>query len=443
MLASLHLRWMSVFVGGLLAACTVFAQQIAPQITFTPSKSSAVYQVGEKIGWEVKTVEGQSFGAVTYTLKKNGLTTYKTDTIDLSSGRATIETSLDEPGAVFLEVQLPPAAGAPPGRGGGNARDLRRAGALVEPQKLQPSQSRPADFDTWWDAKIKQLHAVPINAQLTPADGGKEGIDYSLVTMDNINATRIHGQFAKPQRAGKFPALLVLQWAGVYPLQKQWVTDRAALGYIVLNIEPHDLPGDEPAAFYAGKLPNYQAMGQDDREQSYFLRMYLSAYRAVDYLASREDWDGKTLVVMGTSMGGQQTLATAGLHPKVTALLACVPSSCDAAGPLHGRAAGFPDWARSAQTKNEPKIVETAQYFDPVNFAPRIKVPALVAMGFIDETCPPVGVWSAINQLKGPKEPLPLITSGHQDVNGSQKPYQTRSVEWLTLLAKGERLTLP
>jgi len=123
-----------------------------------------------------------------------------------------------------------------------------------------------------------------------------------------------------------------------------------------LNIEPHDLPGDQPAAFYSGKVPNYWAIGQDDKDQSYFVRMYLSAYRAADFLADQPDWDGKTLVVMGTSMGGQQTIATAGLHPKITAMMACVPSSCDLTGPEHGRAAGFPDWARSAQQKSNSKI---------------------------------------------------------------------------------------
>ena len=57
--------------------------------------------------------------------------------------------------------------------------------------------------------------------------------------------------------------------------------------------------------------------------------MYLADIRAVDYLASRPDWDGKTLVVMGTSMGGQQSLCTAALNPEVTALIVHVPAGAD------------------------------------------------------------------------------------------------------------------
>ena len=60
---------------------------------------------------------------------------------------------------------------------------------------------------------------------------------------------------------------------------------------------------------------NYQAVGNTDRETSYFLNMYLRDSRALDYLLTRPDWDGKTIVLTGGSMGGQQSLALAGLRP--------------------------------------------------------------------------------------------------------------------------------
>ncbi len=412
----------------------------AQTVTLKPANASNIYNVGDKVTWDV-TFNGTFAAPVNYTLKKNGLTVFQQGTLDPASGNGRIETTLDEPAAILLEVQNPSGANAAGGRRGGAGGGRVLAGALVAPEKLQPSSPRPADFDAWWDAKIKQLHEIPINANVTAGESGKTGVDYFQVQLDNINGTHVDGQLAKPAKEGKFPALLILQWAGTYPLQKQWVTDRAAEGWLAFNIEPHDLPIDQPAAFYTNEpsVRNYQAIGQDDREKSYFLRMYLSAYRALDYLAERPDWDGKTLVVMGTSMGGQQSISLAGLHPKVTALIVMVPSSCDMTGPEHGRAAGFPDWARDAQTKKNPAILETGRYFDPVNFASRIKVPALVAMGLFDETSPPAGVWSAINQMHGPVEPLPMV-SGHQNQNGGQAVYTARSAEWLGTLVKGEAL---
>jgi cephalosporin-C deacetylase-like acetyl esterase len=120
--------------------------------------------------------------------------------------------------------------------------------------------------------------------------------------------------------------------------------------------------------------------------------MYLRDSRAIDYIASRPDWDGKTIVVMGTSMGGHQSLVAAGLNPKVTAVIVNEPAGADSNGDLHGRRAGYPNWP-----SDDPKVMETALYFDTVNFASRIKAPVLAAMGFIDIVVPPVGVWIAIN----------------------------------------------
>ena len=426
----------SAALGLLVAASLSRAQPLA----LAPLQPSGIYAVGEHLGWKV-TVPGPPVASVQFTLRKNGLTVLRQDTLDLSSGAGVIETSLDEPGAVLLEITGVGTGAGAGGRGGG--RTL--AGALVAPEKLPPSSPRPADFDAWWAEKIRALHAIPAHPEVTPGDSGIATVDYALVQLDNINGTHVHGQLARPKAGDKFPALLVLQWAGVYPLQKSTVTRRAAQGWLALNLEPHDLPVDQPAAFYANEpsVKNYQAIGQDDREKSYFLRMYLSAYRALDYLAARPDWDGKTLVVMGTSMGGQQSIAMAGLHPQVTALLVMVPSSCDLTGPEHGRAAGFPDWARDARTKHNPQILETGRYFDPVNFAPHIRAAALVAMGFFDETSPPAGVWSALNLMTGPKEAVPMINSGHQDANGSQRPYQLRSEAWLAALVRGASVPPP
>ena len=152
---------------------------------------------------------------------------------------------------------------------------------------------------------------------------------------------------------------MIFQWASPpYPLQKPWVTDRAAEGWLTLNIEPHDVLPDQPKAYYDAlpqAIKHYQSIGNDDRDKSYFLQMYLADYRAVDYIAGRPDWDGKTLVVMGTSMGGQQSLCVAGLHPKITHVIVNEPSGCDTNGPLHGRQSGYPNFP-----SGNPKIMETA-----------------------------------------------------------------------------------
>src|SRR5215471_17459000 len=409
----------------------------AAQLTATPYKASGIYAIGERVGWTISLPHDAASkdGVYSYTIKKNNQDVIKTGSLNFSTGgRATIDATLDEPAMVYALIS--PHADSPSPAGG----DLA-LGAAVAPEKLQPSVPRPADFDSFWDSKIKMLKAIPENAVLTPADSGKPDIDYATIKMDHINGTHVYGQLARPKNQGKLPALVILQWASrPYPLQKQWVTDRAAEGWLAINIEPHDVLPDQPQSYYSAlpqELKNYQSIGREERDKNYFLQMYLADYRAVEYRASRPDWDGKTLVVMGTSMGGQQSLCVAGLNPKITHLIVNEPAGCDSNGPLHGRAAGYPNWP-----SNDPKIMATALYFDAVNFASRIKAVSLVAMGFTDTIAPPVGIWIAFNQIKGPKEAVPMIDSPHNNLAtpAQQRPYTSRSAEWLNILVRGGQI---
>jgi cephalosporin-C deacetylase-like acetyl esterase len=166
--------------------------------------------------------------------------------------------------------------------------------------------------------------------------------------------------------------------------------------------------------------------------------MYLRDSRALDYLLSRPDWDGKTIVLTGGSMGGQQSLALAGLRPdKITAVLVCVPAGADSNGDLHGRKAGYPNWP-----SDNPDVMKTALYFDTVNFAPRIKAPVMAGMGFIDTISPPAGVWTVLNQIPGPVEALPLIESEHDNLTPDKgRACPVRTSEILDQLAHGGAFT--
>jgi cephalosporin-C deacetylase-like acetyl esterase len=80
----------------------------------------------------------------------------------------------------------------------------------------------------------------------------------------------------------------------------------------------------------------------------------------------------------------------------------------------------------------------TAPYFDVVNFASRIKAPVLAAIGFIDTTCPPAGIWTALNQIPGPKEVVPMIESDHNNKTpDKQGAFNSRSKEVLDILLHG------
>lgn len=415
-----------------LCAARVSAQEIEVKA----AKEGGVYTVGEKIVWRLS-VKGEGAGEVekiAYVLKKGGLSQVARGELTLGEGAAELQASLDAPDTLLAEFSA-----ARPGQK--PVKSL--AGAVVEPEKIAPSSAPPQDFDAFWKAKAEELALVPANPVLTPGEAGAQ-VDYWKITLDNIRASKIQGQLARPKevRAGaKLPALLVVQWAGVYPLQKDWAVSWAKKGWLTLNINPHDLPIDEPGEFYRaqseGALRDYAAIGNDDRESSYFLRMYLSCYRAAEYLAGRDDWDGKNLVVMGTSQGGLQAIMTGGFHPRVSAVLANVPAGCDLTRPQIGGAAGWPQWFYKTAGKDAARVIAASKYFDVAHFARRIKCPTLISAGLIDTTCPPAGVIATFNQVRAPKELLVLEHSDHQGRNNTQARFHLRSNAWLSELAAG------
>jgi cephalosporin-C deacetylase-like acetyl esterase len=386
--------------------------QMLPNVTMTfePFHANGIYKIGERAGWTIHSLLGAGYTRFNYELKENNLTVLKSGVVDLSSGQATIETQLDHPGMLYLRLSF---IGAPEPTGPVTPQELDKmtVGAAIEPEQIKRTVGKPADFDAFWAGKLAALKQVPINPRLEPAATDREGVELSTVTLDSLNS-QVHGYLATPKGGGKHPALVIYQYAGVYALQKTTVTDRAAEGWLAFNVDSHDMPPDQATA-----PRDYASIGNTSRETSYFLNMYLRDTRALDYIQSRPDWDGKTIVVWGMSMGGQQSFATAGLNPdRVTAMIVNVPAGADFSADLHGSKRGYPNWP-----VDDPKVVDTARYFDVMNFAPAIKAKSSVAFGFIDTTSPPYGILAAFNQIQGPKEAVPMAASDHNHITPQQE----------------------
>ncbi|MEO7193163.1 MAG: acetylxylan esterase, partial [Vicinamibacterales bacterium] len=436
-----------VIAGLLLAAGTLSAQRepIVQQLVFAPYHASGIYDVGETVGWTVTPAATPPTYSYKWTIRRNNAVVLKEGRLDLTTGRASIEVTGDQPGMIYVAIEpyadlagsTPAPASAPSTYTGGNTgrnTGLYAVAAAVAPTRIGLSTPRPADFDAFWDAKLAAQAKVPINPVLTPVDTDVPGVELRMFALDALGST-VHGYMAKPARDGKFPAIIQLQYAGVYALNPAAAAQRAAQGWLMINVDSHDKLPSEPA----GNVPRgYAAVGNTDREQSYFLSMYLRDSRALDYLLTRPDWDGKTLVVMGGSMGGQQSLALAGLRPdKISAALVCVPAGADSNGNLHDRKAGYPNWP-----SGNPDVMRTALYFDTVNFASRIKAPVMAGIGFIDTTSPPAGVWTMLNQISRPVEAFPMLESEHDNLTPDKaRACPARSNEILDGMVRGGTYT--
>jgi len=413
-----------IFTIGLIGLLFVVAVAGAQTLTVTPEQGG-IYSMGEEAQWSISlTDDGAPLnGEVNYTLKAGGLRVLEEGVVQIKEGAGTMKAVGTETGTLLLELKY----------GGSKAF----GGAVFDWPEIQPSAPEPEDFDEFWQDKIAELEAVPMDVVLEKIEM-PDDIEYWKITMGNIRGSKIHGQIAKPKNStGKLPAMLKLQWAGIYPLRSEWVTGPAGQGWLAMNIIAHDLPIDREVEFYKElKAGGYPTIGKEDRDTSYFLRMYLSCYRAVEYLLQRPDWDGKVLHVTGASQGGLQSVMVAGLHPAVTAVTANIPAGCDHTGELVNREPGWPKWYR--RNSGSDRALEACKYYDVVNFARRVKCPTLVGSGLVDTTCPPAGVIAMFNQLAGPKRLVVMPISGHSGRNNAHGIYEEVAVEWSAALKAGE-----
>jgi cephalosporin-C deacetylase len=315
------------------------------------------------------------------------------------------------------------------------------ATAGFAPEKIQPTQTEPADFDAFWAEGLAALAAIPLEARETllpeasTAEVNVYHVSFRTAGGGGRTPPRVYGILSVPKAPGRYPAVLAVPGAGVRAYAGS--RDLAARGVITLQIGIHGIPVNLPAEVYeqlgAGALNGYPVFNLDNRDAYYYRRVYLGCVRANDYLTSRPEYDGQTLLVTGGSQGGQLSIVTAALDPRVKGLAAYYPAYSDVTGYLHGRAGGWPHMMRpdpktgAASLHAEPQKIAVTAYYDVVNFARRLKVPVQLAWGYNDEVCPVTSLYASYNVITAPKRLLLALETGHNTV-----PEQTALVDaWL------------
>jgi cephalosporin-C deacetylase len=306
-----------------------------------------------------------------------------------------------------------------------DGRTYRGVGtAGFAPDRLAPTQANPVDFEAFWTEGRTRLAALPIDARWTPLpEYGQSGVDCWQVNLQNVglrdDSSRLYGIVCMPTAPGRYPALLSVPGAGVRPYRG--LAEMAARGLITLQIGIHGIPVIQPQEVYdslrQGGLASYFTSGLDHRDNYYYRRVYLGCVRAIDFLTSLPQWDGKGMGVAGGSQGGALAIVTAGLDHRVTTLASYYPALADLTGYVHGRAGGWPHLFRATEgptfQRTDAKIA-TSAYYDVVNFARRVTAPGLYSWGFNDETCPPTSMYAAYNVITAPKRLMLAYDTGHR-----------------------------
>ena len=405
----------------LLAASSCFAGELTVKVT--ADKSNAIYKSGETAVITAAALEDGkpvSGRTVLYDFIADGNVRKKGKFVSSAEKPFVLKHKFTYPSALRAEFTILDAKGnrIPLKKGYDQVRHAGgRIGAVADPEKILPAAKTPADFDAFWNSQLKRLAAVPMKvlekkspAGLSASISKKHNTwDIKISSVDNVPVSGII-TIPKNAKAKSMPAILLVQGAGVGSAMAYRCASWSDQEAICMEINAHGVPNGMPAKYYndirKGRLKNYYSKVYPNREQHIFVNMALRVIRALEYLRTLPEWNGKDLIIRGASQGGWQAIVGAGLDKKVTLCLAGVPGFGDFDGEFSPAKRmprmHFGGAIRQQSKKGKAhvqKLLKEQSYFDPVNFAPKVTCPVYLSVGFVDLSCPATSVYAIYNSF--------------------------------------------
>ena len=350
----------------------------------------------------------------------DGVTTRGSGAISLSQG-CSMTTSLAIPGIVRVTAYLAGSDGqkiAYQGADGKTANITFGGGAGVATERMASCADEPADFDAFWAAAKAKLATVPFDdsnvelVDVTPS-GAANSFTIYAAKIPCYGPRPVTGWLMIPKNipAGGLPVQANFDGYGCVssaPSAPTW----GVAGQIRFNVNAHgyDLVGQDNQYYkdfndsinktnrtFNGTTYSYGLAPQDydTPSDTYFYYMAMRVMRAFEYLKSRPEWDGTTVIAEGGSQGGMQTMWAGGLVDGITKIRPSITWGCDIGCPWNGQGP-YP-----SRTWGIP-CVPGAFYFDAAFHAkrvPRICTAEITRVGLGDYTSPPRGVILSYHNL--------------------------------------------
>ena len=404
----------------------------------TPNHADSYYAVGQQATLRIVAREGGvplQGTTVRYKVGPEMLLPEAYDSTAFVNGEATIVMgTMQEPGFLACQYEFKTSDGK-------MQKDLVKL--AFSPEHIKTFTPMPEDFGQFWQKALKEARKVPLDVEYYDVpEATNDKLVTRLVRLHVGKEKWIYGYLTVPKRPNdrttKYPVVLCPPGAGSNKVSPSDYFGNKGMIYMKIEIHDNDprLVDDEYNAMRLKKCNGYMRRGMASKDSYYCKDVYVGCARAVDFLCSLPEWDGRNVIVTGGSQGGALTIVTAALNEKVTMCAPFYPALCDLTGFLHQRAGGWPKFFAEQSVPRDERFsgfykdgqvdvpqeqaVETLQYFDVVNFARMLKVPTFMSWGYNDDTCSPTSVWAAWNEMTAPKACDITPSSGHWRFPGSQ-----------------------
>ena len=311
---------------------------------------------------------------------------------------------------------------------------------LEQLHTYQPAVQAPDDFDEFWQDALLEARNYPLNMQIEKVDTGLKLVDTYDVSFAGYGGQSIKAWLTVP--AGAKSALpCVVEYLGYtrgrgLPAEHlMWAN--AGFAHFVMDTRGHGssrrgstgdlLAGDGPG------ISGFMTRGIQQPETYYYRRVFSDAVRAIDAARSHDVVNDSKIILTGASQGGGITIAAGALVPDVHAVMPDVPFLCH-----YRRAVEITNRLPYSEITQYLSIYrdhvdtvwQTLSYFDGVNFASRIRAPALFSVALMDEVCPPSTVFAAYNALGSARKSINVYPyNQHEGGAGDQLREQLRFVQ--------------
>ena len=381
-----------------------------PELTVVCTPASHIAKEGEKVEFKI-TSTTQDPITVTISLDGSSEKVFKKVTM---KSPVVLSASLSTPGFLHCDARS---------RG-----VVARYGVAVAPEKIRYARKAPADFKKFWESALAESKRLPLDLQIKAINPDK-GYDSYVLSCANVNGKRAYALYACPKNVkGKVPLQVMFGGGEAYyskaivpggakSAKSRFKQDMAVLFLHLPPYEPQDTwsKAREYHKEFLKKLGlrRYILVGMDDPRKHYAYSALLGCLRLLESVAKRPEIDREKIVFHGASHGGMFGAYLSYFFPFKAAFIG-VPSNCEINAFLEGRYSNI---------KERRKYWKVSEYFELVYFAPGIKCPVMVGVGFSDRSCPPTGVYSFYNALpEGKKRIFNKIHHGHGDAPKEYSP---------------------
>ena len=316
--------------------------------------------------------------------------------------------------------------------------DLPLAELLAYPGR----NPRPADFDAYWDAALRELDATDPRPELRPATAiaphHTEAFD---LWFTGVGGARIYAKYptattpapsstsTPPRHLAPRPA--VLQFHGYSGHSGDWLDKfgwpAEGFCYAAMDCRGQGGRSEDNGRVQGTTLRGHIVRGLDDPDprRLAFRQIFLDTAQLARVVMGFPEVDADRVGCFGASQGGALTLACAALEPRIRRAAPVFPFLCDyqrvwemdltqdayeelryffrAFDPRHERAA---------------EIFTKLGYVDCQHLAPRIRAETLMFTSLMDTICPPSSQFAAYNKITAPKNHVLYPDFAHEALPG-------------------------